>query len=89
VSPLPFKTRFWKKKLEASRQSRFAISSTFARRVFYAGAFFYIAFLAHGWAIYETRGADEPRAVVADNTPIERGLLEPALELVLGRRRGS
>jgi hypothetical protein len=89
LSPLPFKTRFWKRKLEAGRAPTLGISRTFARRVFYAGSFFYIAFLAHGWAIYETRGADAIQAPVVDNTPVARGLLEPALELVLGRRRGS
>lgn len=93
MTKLPIKERFWKRKLERERLS-LSVSRTLARRVFYAGSFFYLSFLAHGFFIYDksAAAADPARSVAVasvatDQAPLERGVTEPLLDRVLGVRR--
>ena len=56
MTKLPFKVRLWKRKLENERVWT-NLSATLARRVFYAGCFFYLSFLAHGYFVYDNTAA--------------------------------
>jgi hypothetical protein len=80
---------------ERQARERFAlpVSRTLARRVFFGGTLFYLSFLAHGWVIYRDHDPNAPDADAgtpvaqeaprANEPPLPRGLLEPALDRVL------
>ncbi|MEZ0227082.1 MAG: hypothetical protein ACAI25_00535 [Planctomycetota bacterium] len=94
---IPFKVRFWKRKLDEERVAN-RISRTLAPRVFYAGCFFYASFLAHGYFVYDnsanasdavTQVATNVAAIATDQPALERGVVEPVLDAWLGARGRS
>ena len=63
-----------------------AISPTLARRILYAGVFFYASFFIHGHFAYDRTGDPGPftGASAQSAPPLERGLAEPLPGRVLG-----